>query len=101
MTLTRRDLVERISQETGLEKKQLYDVLQRILDCIAESLGNGDRVELRQFGVFEIRVRKQRIGRNPKKPAKDMVIPAKCIVKFRSGRELTELVLKLPVNRKY
>jgi nucleoid DNA-binding protein len=100
MTLTRRDLVERISYETGLEKKQLYDVLQRILKYITGALAKGDRVELRQFGVFEIRFHKPRIGRNPKKPTKNVVIPARSIVKFRSGKEMTAQVLKLPAKSK-
>jgi nucleoid DNA-binding protein len=98
MSLTRRNLVDRISDETGLEKKQLYDVLDRVLSCITEALARGEKVELRQFGVFEVIVRKRRIGRNPKKPNSDMVIPAKSIVKFRSGKEMRALVSKVKVK---
>ncbi len=54
MTLTKRDLVTRISGETGLTQQQVFDVVQKTLDYIAESLTKGDKVELRNFGVFEI-----------------------------------------------
>lgn len=75
MTLTKRDLVTRISDETGLVQQQVLDVVQKTLDYIAESLAKGDKVELRNFGVFEVKVRKARIGRNPNAPETDVPIP--------------------------
>ena len=68
MTLTKRDLVIRISNETGLVQQQVYDIVQKTLDYIAESLAKGDKVELRNFGVFEVKIRKARVGRNPNAP---------------------------------
>ena len=65
MTLTKRDLVVRISEETGLVQQQVFDVVQKTLDYITEALAKGDKVELRNFGVFEVKVRKARVGRNP------------------------------------
>ena len=62
MTLTKRDLVTRISNETGLVQQQVLDVVQRTLDYIAEALSKGDKVELRNFGVFEVKIRKARVG---------------------------------------
>ena len=62
MTLTKRDLVTRISNETGLVQQQVLDVVQKTLDYIAEALAKGDKVELRNFGVFEVKLRKARIG---------------------------------------
>ena len=96
MTLTKRDLVIRISNETGLVQQQVFDVVQKTLDYIAEALAKGDKVELRNFGVFEVKVRKARVGRNPNKPETDVPIPARATVKFKAGKEMRADVLKLP-----
>jgi nucleoid DNA-binding protein len=63
--MTKRDIVVRISNETGLVQQQVLDVVQRTLDYIAEAVAHGRKVELRNFGVFEVKIRKARIGRNP------------------------------------
>ena len=96
MTLTKRDLVIRISSETGLIQQQVLDVVQKTLDYIAEALAKGDKVELRNFGVFEVKVRKARIGRNPNAPATDVPIPQRSVVKFKPGKEMRSEVLKIP-----
>ena len=96
MTLTKRDLVVRISEETGMIQTQVFDVVQKTLDYIAESLSKGDKVELRNFGVFEVKIRKARVGRNPNKPETDVPIPARAMVKFKAGKEMRAEVLKLP-----
>src|ERR1700685_1367315 len=98
MTLTKRDLVTRISDESGLIQQQVLDVVQKTLDYIAESLAKGDKVELRNFGVFEVKVRKARVGRNPNSPETDVPIPARSMVKFKSGKEMRAQVLKLPAK---
>jgi len=96
MTLTKRDLVTRISEETGLTQQQVLDVVQRTLDYIGESLAKGDKVELRNFGVFEVKTRKARVGRNPNAPETDVPIPARSVVKFKAGKEMAAAVIKLP-----
>src|SRR5271155_4291507 len=95
MNMTKRDLVIRISSETGLVQQQVLDVVQRTLDYIAEAVSKGDKVELRNFGVFEVKVRKARIGRNPTSPATDVPIPQRAAVKFKPGKETRAEVLKL------
>ena len=95
MTLTKRDLVIRISNETGLVQQQVFDVVQKTLDYIAEALSKGDKVELRNIGVFEVKVRKARVGRNPIKPESDVPIPARATVKFKAGKEMRADVFKL------
>ena len=95
MTLTKRDLVTRISNETGLVQQQVLEVVQRTLDYIAESLSKGDKVELRNFGVFEVKIRKARIGRNPNSPEKDVPIPERAVVKFKPGKEMRAEVIKI------
>ena len=95
MTLTKRELVVRISSETKLVQQQVLDVVQKTLDYIADALAKGDKVELRNFGVFEVKVRKARIGRNPNAPETDVPIPQRAVVKFKAGKEMRADVLKL------
>ena len=95
MTLTKRDLVVRISNETGLIQQQVLDVVQKTLNHISEALAKGQTVELRNFGVFEVKTRKARVGRNPNKPETDVPIPARSVVKFKSGKVMRAEVIKL------
>src|SRR3982750_3065571 len=93
--MTKRDLVIRISNETGLVQQQVLDIVQRTLDYIAEAVSQGRKVELRNFGVFEVKVRKARVGRNPNNPGTDVPIPQRAVVKFKPGKDMREDVLKL------
>lgn len=93
--MTKRDLVVRISGETGLPQQDVLEVVQRTLDCICAALARAETVELRNFGVFEVKVRKSRIGRNPNAPATDVRIPPRAVVKFKPGKEMRDEVLKL------
>jgi len=68
------------------------------LDVIARALAQGRNVELRNFGVFEVQVRKSRIGRNPNKPEKDVVIPKRAVIKFKSGKELKAELKKIDLG---
>ncbi|MCX7008570.1 MAG: integration host factor subunit beta [Kiritimatiellaeota bacterium] len=92
MTLTKRDLVIRIAEETGLIQQDVFAVLQKSLDYIVESLAKGDNVEFRNFGVFALKTRKARIGRNPKKPQNTVMIPERKVVKFKPGRIMKKKV---------
>jgi nucleoid DNA-binding protein len=93
--MTKRDLVIRISNETDLVQQQVLDVVQKTLDYIAEAVSKGRKVELRNFGVFEVKIRKARVGRNPNAPEKDVPIPARAVVKFKPGKEMRDNVIKL------
>jgi len=94
-TITKRDLVIQISDQTGLTQHQVFDVLQLFLDNVTSHLAQNNEVVLRNFGTFEIRVAKAKIGRNPNAPDKDVPIPARAIVKFKPGKELKEKVASL------
>ena len=91
-TVTKRDLATRVRialrPDVKLHQAQVADVITHTLDAIRDALVNGDTVELRNFGVFKIEIRKERIGRNPKDPSVDIRIPARKVVKFRSGKEM-------------
>jgi nucleoid DNA-binding protein len=93
--MTKRDLVVRISEETGLVQQTVLDVVQKTLDYIAEAVAKGTKVELRNFGVFEVKIRKARVGRNPNSPEADVRIPPRAVVKFKPGKEMRESVLML------
>src|SRR5690606_31829782 len=90
--LTKRDRVVRISEETGLIQQAVYQVMQKTLDYIVESLSKGESIEFRNFGVFEVRTRKQRIGRNPNKPEQTVTIPGRKVVKFKPGKIMKQLI---------
>ncbi len=92
--MTKRELVVRISNETGLTQEDVYVVIQKTLDYITEALASGDRIEFRDFGVFEVCRRKSRIGRNPNKPEMVVRIPERKVVRFKAGRIMKEKVLK-------
>jgi nucleoid DNA-binding protein len=96
MTLTKRDLVVRIGEETGKIQFEIHEIIQKTLDYIAEALARGDKVELRNFGVFYVRTRKPRVGRNPKRPDVDVPIPRLAVVKFKPGLLMKQAVAKLP-----
>ncbi len=91
--MTKRDLVLRISQDTGIIQEDVFTVLQKTLDYITESLTKGDHIEFRDFGVFEIAVRKARVGRNPNKPENVVTIPERKVVKFKPGKKMKAVIL--------
>lgn len=97
--LTKRDIVLNIYDKTGLPQKEVREVVQLTLDAIAEALAEGRNVELRNFGVFEVQVRKSRIGRNPNKPEKDVIIPKRAVIKFKAGKELKAELKSLNLDR--
>ena len=99
-TLTKRDLVVQISNEAGLVQSQVFDVVQRTLDQITDALSRGDTVELRNFGVLEVRLTKPRVGRNPNRPGSAFVIPARATVKFKPGKIMRQRVGNLSATLK-
>jgi integration host factor subunit beta len=90
-TITKKDLVNRISAETSQTKVVVKEVLQRFLEHIIEELGQGNRLEFREFGVFEIKERAARSAQNPRTMEK-VSVPAKRVVKFKVGRLMRERV---------
>ncbi|MBM3207798.1 MAG: HU family DNA-binding protein [Chlamydiae bacterium] len=93
-TVTKKRLIQMISQERGVHPNDVRNVIQSFLDAMTDSLGKGDRLEFRDFGVFEIVERKQKIGRNPKNAGVPIVIPARKAVKFTPGKKMKKLIEK-------
>ncbi len=98
--LTKRDLVVQISNETGMVQHQVLDVIQKTLDHIIDALATGDNVELRNFGIFEVRLTKPRVGRNPNQPGSSFQIPARATVKFKSGKIMRQRTEQLSAELK-
>ncbi len=93
--MTKRDLVVKIAAETNLTQSDVAAVVQKTLDYMADELAEGQDIELRNFGVFEVKIRKSRKGRNPNSPKNEVVIPERVVVKFRAGKELKERVERI------
>ena len=84
-TITKKELVDRIADQTGSKRVVVKDILQRFLNEIISELGRGNRLEFRDFGVFESKQRAARIAQNPK-TLQRVHVPAKRTVKFKVGR---------------
>jgi len=91
-TTTKKEMVNSIAQDKKIHPNDARQVIQAFLDKITESLGSGERLEFRDFGIFEVVERKQKIGRNPKKADIPIVIPARLAVKFTSGKKMDNLL---------
>jgi len=90
-TVTKKELVSRIADRTGQTKVVTKDIIQMFLDEIISELGKGNRLEFREFGVFEIKERAARKAQNPRTLEK-VDVPAKRVVKFKVGRLMKERV---------
>ncbi len=90
-TVTKKELVSRIADRTGQTKVVTKDIIQMFLDEIITELGRGNRLEFREFGVFEIKERAARKAQNPRTLEK-VEVPAKRVVKFKVGRLMKERV---------
>jgi len=91
LTITKKELVNRIADATKQTKVVVKDVIQRFLDEIITELVDGNRLEFREFGVFEIRQRAARLAQNPRTLEK-VEVPAKRVVKFKAGRLMREKI---------
>ena len=101
-TVTKRDLATRVrialKPDIKLHQAQVAEVISQTLDAIRDALVDGSTVELRNFGVFKIEVRKSRVGRNPKNQSVDISITARKVVKFRSGKEMKNQLWASPIE---
>jgi integration host factor subunit beta len=84
-TITKKELIDRIADSSGGRRVQVKKVVQQFLDEIVNELGKGNRLEFRDFGVFETKIRKARKAQNPK-TLEPVAVPEKRTVKFKVGR---------------
>lgn len=92
--MTKKEIVRKISEEIGLTQLKTKEIVQRTLDEIIRTLVEEGRIELRNFGVFEVKRRAPRKARNPRTGDK-VSVPAKNVVTFKPGKEMEELVRKM------
>lgn len=89
--MTKRELVIEIAERLGYTQNEVADVVQKTLDTITECLAEGQRLEIRNFGVFEVKKRDARIGRNPR-TGQEVPIEQKRVASFKPGKALKERV---------
>jgi DNA-binding protein HU-beta/integration host factor subunit alpha len=95
--ITKRELVMRITDKLGIKgvnitQQNVHTVVQTLIDEVTESLAQGNDVVFRNFGAFEVKEVKEKIGRNPRDPSKIVEIPARAVVRFKPGKEMKEKV---------
>jgi integration host factor subunit beta len=90
-TITKKELVNRIAERTGQTKVVAKEILQMFLDEIIRELSQGNRLEFRDFGVFEVKPRRARRAQNPRTLQK-VEVPPKRVVKFKVGRVMRDRV---------
>ena len=88
-TVTKKELIDRIADATGEKRVTVKKIVQSFLDNIIVELGKGNRLEFRDFGVFEIRHRAARLAQNPK-TLERVEVPSKRTVKFKVGRMMKQ-----------
>ena len=91
MPVTKSELIERLAEKYSLSQQDMKTGVEALIDTMSQALASGDRVELRGFGTFSLRYRKEGIRRNPSN-GKPVVVPAKHSVYYRPGRELKKRV---------
>lgn len=82
--MTKKDIVMKVSNDTNVAQIDVKKVVQKTLDAVVESLEKGETVELRNFGVFKVKSRRGRIGRNPR-TGQEVQVPEKKVVIFKPG----------------
>ena len=91
MTMTKRELVIRVANQLGMTQSEVSRVVEMTFDSITRVLAQGKRWELRDFGVFEVKTRASRIGRNPR-TGDQVPVPERKVVTFRPGKKMKEFV---------
>ena len=89
--MTKKEIVRSISDELGLPQQQVKQIVQKLFSELIETLAEDGRIELRNFGVFEVKIRAARSARNPK-TGEQMPIPARSVVTFKPGKEMEDQV---------
>jgi integration host factor subunit beta len=97
-TITKKQLVERVSERSGVSRADTKKVIQDFLDQVISELKRGNRLEFRDFGVFEVKERAARVAQNPK-TLQRVPVPAKRTVKFKVGRLMRDSVEKIPTAK--
>ena len=93
--MSKKEIVKEISEKLGLTQLKTKEIVQQTFDAIIDTLVEEERIELRNFGVFQPRLTKPRVGRNPNEPGSSFVIPPRATVKFKAGKIMRQRVEQL------
>ncbi len=89
--MTKKEIAIKIADETGIKQIVVKEVVQKTIDAMIESLAKGETLELRNFGVFKVKERKARTGRNPR-TGETVSVPPKKVVTFKPGLVMKQSV---------
>ncbi len=89
--MTKKDIVLKITDMTGIKQVDVKTIVQKTFDVIVESLVRNEKVELRNFGVFKVKERKARFGRNPR-TGESVPVPPRKVVVFKPGLEMKQRI---------
>ena len=98
-TITKKELVSELSNETGVKHADTLAFVESFMELVSKHLAEGDEITLRTFGTFDLRVARGKIGRNPKQPNSEVMIPDRCVVRFKPSKELKSQVAALAVGK--
>lgn len=90
-TITKQDIITQVSAKTGVPQHRVTEVVQQTFDCMSQLLAEGRRIEIRNFGVFDVKVKKARMGRILA-TMQPVEIPSRAVVRFKPGKEMRQIV---------
>ncbi|WP_395716231.1 HU family DNA-binding protein [Prosthecobacter sp.] len=96
-TITKKELVTELSDITGAKHADCLKMIEAFMELVSKHLAEGNEITLRTFGTFDLRVARGKIGRNPKQPNSEVMIPDRCVVRFKPSKELKSKVASLSV----
>ncbi len=91
---TKNELIAELTGKLSMPSDQAKLVVEELIACLGRAFLRSDKVTFRNFGSFDVRVRKAKIGRNPQRPEHTYQVPPKRVIRFRAGRELDDLLNK-------
>jgi nucleoid DNA-binding protein len=95
--MTKRELVIRVANKLGMTQSDVSRIVEGIFDTLSSTLAEGERWELRDFGVFEVKTRAARTGRNPR-TGEQVPVPERKVVSFRPGKKMKEVIAETTPN---
>ncbi|MCX6838567.1 MAG: HU family DNA-binding protein [Verrucomicrobia bacterium] len=98
-TITKKEFITELSDVTGIKHSDVALMLECFMELTVKHLATGNEITLRNFGTFDLRVAKGKVGRNPKQPNSDIMIPDRCVVRFKPCKELKTRVASVPIQQ--
>jgi len=98
-TITKKELVTELSDMTGAKHADSLAMVEAFMELVSKHLAEGNEITLRTFGTFDLRVAKGKIGRNPKQPNSEVMIPDRCVVRFKPSKELKSKVAAVAIHQ--